>query len=231
MREPATITELRRRLTEIGCPAKRTHQIVQEVSEHREDLKQEALEAGRGPEAADSFADSKLGHVETLVRQFTVALRRRSCWGRHPILTFCVLPPIVFFAWFPGIAALVMWGANLLGTGDAITRWFLIHLELVKVVVYSVDYSAFIVVPALLCWLARRYVHDFKWALAGCTLSSLHGLFHVITLTSHNLGWGYGLNPDWFTVATPWLIYGAWRYLAVMESRRYATSQRAEETI
>lgn len=229
MREPATLTALRRRLSEIGCPAHRAGQIVREISEHREDLKRDALEEGMTAEAAAAFADEKLGDVETLVRQFAAVLRRRSWWGRHPILTFCVLPPITILAWFFGIVVLVACVIRLFGIAEAFTRRIETDLALARVIVYSIHYAAVVFVPILLCWLARRYAHEFKWALAGCALCSLHGLFHVLTLTSHNLGWGYGFHPDWYAVVIPWLIYGAYRYFVSTKSRRYPAHQRTEE--
>jgi hypothetical protein len=231
MREPTIINALRARLSKIGCPARHARQFVQEVSEHREDLFQDALEVGMTAEAADAFADEKLGDIETLVLQFAAVLRRRSWWGRHPVLTFCVLPPIAIFAWFFGVIVLVAWGTHLFGMAESLTRRIETGLALSRAIVYSIHYTAVVLVPALLCWLARGYAHDFKWALAGCALCSVHGLFHVLTLTSHNLGWGYGFHPDWFAVVAPWLIYGAYRYFVGAESRRCEAQQRIEETI
>jgi len=229
MREPTTLTALRSRLSEIGCPAWRAGQIVREISEHREDLKRDALEEGMTVEAADAHAEENLGDVEKLVRQFAAVLRRRSWWGRHPILTFCVLPPIAILAWFFGIIVLVAWVTDLFGMAETFTRKIETDLALSRAIVYSIHYTAVVLVPALLCWLARRYAHEFNWALAGCALCSLHGLFHVLRLTSHNLGWGYGFHPDWFAVVIPWLIHGAYRYFVSTESRRYLAHQRMEE--
>ena len=228
MREPTTITELRRRLTGIGCPAKRANQIAREVAEHHEDLRRTALEEGMTANAAETLADEKIGDVVTLTEQFASVLRRRSWWGRHPFLTFCVFPPIAIFVWVLGAFALAMWIADLAGVADRITRGVETHLDFFRMIIYSLYYGVILMVSWVLCWLARSRVHNSGWALTGCAMCSAHGLFHVLTLTEHSFSWGYGFKPAWFSVAAPWLILGGFRLLVSSACKRSTPARSLE---
>src|SRR5271157_1428665 len=95
MRNPAVIAMFERRLAELGCPAAKLSAKVLELGEHHEDLKQAALEEGLSEPEAEARADELLGEPVTLAGQISAVLRQSSWWGRHPVITFCLLPWLV----------------------------------------------------------------------------------------------------------------------------------------
>ena len=95
MRNPAVIAQFERRLVELGCPAAQLRASVRELGEHHDDLKQAALEEGLSEPDAEARADELLGEPVTLAGQISAVLRQSSWFGRHPVITFCLLPSLV----------------------------------------------------------------------------------------------------------------------------------------
>lgn len=96
MRKADFIEQLRRRLVDLGCPITHVRRLVQEVADHREDLKQAALSEGLSESAAEIHADTLLGKPVELAERLTLALRQSSWWSRHFIIGFCLVPLLAF---------------------------------------------------------------------------------------------------------------------------------------
>src|ERR1044071_4054712 len=94
MHKNITIGKFEQRLLQLGCPVSLARRQVRELADHREDLKLTAMEEGLSEADAEKRADEQLGEPVALAEYAVKVLRQSSWWGRHPIIGFCLLPPL-----------------------------------------------------------------------------------------------------------------------------------------
>ena len=208
------IERLRRRLVELGCPRAQARRLVQEVADHREDLKQAALLEGLSEADAEFRANTRLGDPLDLAEHQMVMLLRSSWWGRHSLIGFCLLP----FLAVPVLWALLLFlGLSLefaLGYG---WDWKKLHVAAdnpvafhhLVMAVHGADYIAIALVTLLFCWLARRSVVSLKWMMIACVICSLYASFLQAIIRPHSFAMGISWTPQWIRFAIPLLIAGA----------------------
>src|ERR1700691_4256120 len=92
MRDSTVMALFEHRLAEFGFRDARLRACAQELREHHEDLKQAALEEGMSESEAEARAEELLGEPYALAVQMIAVFRRSTWWGRHPVITFCLLP-------------------------------------------------------------------------------------------------------------------------------------------
>jgi hypothetical protein len=208
------IEPLRRRLVELGCPRVQVRRLVQEVADHREDLKQAALLEGLSEADAESHANAQLGDPLDLAEHLMVILLRSSWWGRHFIVGFCLLPLLAV----PVLWALLLF-LNLslefaLGYGWDREKLHVaadnpVAFHHLVVALHCADYVAIALVTLLFCWLARRSAVSVRWMLTSCGICSLYALFFWVAIKPHHFALGITWNPQWIRAAIPLLIAGA----------------------
>jgi hypothetical protein len=209
MPEIDPIQELGRKLLRQGVPRRHAARIVQELVDHRDDLEAEGRAAGQSLEAARSAASEKLGDIYELAEEL-LATRRRSYWyGRHPLISFVLLPLPAFLLLFLFIALLFL---------GAVMPWSEHQESLpepnwaaVRVGVYSVLCMAITITAAFTCYLARRCYCGFRWAMTGCAVVFVHALlFHIGFVQSDGTGYaiwmGYGLRWLNFAELIAWAV-------------------------
>src|SRR2546430_2133460 len=202
MPEIDPIQELGRKLLRQGVPRRHAVRIVQELVEHRDDLEAEGLAAGQPPGAARSAASEKLGDIDELTKELMAARRRAYWWGRHPLISFVVLPLPLFVVLFLGLALLgaeatgvAAWSEDKNGLPEP--NW-----ATVRVGLYSVLCMAITITAASACYLARRCYCGLRWALTGCAVVFVHALFfHTGFVQLHGTGYGFliGYRLGWPT--------------------------------
>ncbi len=218
MPETDCIEQLRRRLVELGCPRAHVRRLVQEVADHREDLKQAALSEGLSGADAESRANAQLGDPRDLAEHLMAALRRSSWCGRHSVIAFCLLPLLVYPVLWALLLVLQMalafaleYGWNMKKVHVAFNNPVAFHH--VTNVFQCMDYVAIALVALLFCWLARRSAVKLKWMVTACAVCSVlaviswgklepHSFFLGITANSH-------LDMPWIRGAVPLLVAGA----------------------
>jgi hypothetical protein len=216
MHEAAAIGQFERRLVELGCPAARLREKVRELAEHYEDLIEAALEEGLAEGEAEARAEAQLGDSILLAEKTVAVLRQASWWGRHPVLGFCLLPPLAFTpAWFCCAAALD--GACLLlgrifgaayQLDEEATHALGGDLETFRSLATPVNealtFSATLLTALLFCWLARRSAVGMKWLWTACVICSLSSLVNFSEILPGRLAVGFGWpSPNWFFAALP----------------------------
>jgi len=215
---------------ELGCPIAPTQRLIQEVADHREDLKQAALAEGLSGADAEARANAQLGDPLALAEELMAALRRSSWWGRHFVVTFCLLPllavPVLWFVLLLFQLSLVFtlgfgWDPKNLHAAAADPVAFR-HLV---IVIQCADSISIALATLLFCWLARRAAVNFKWMVTACTICSLYALFVQASIKPHTFEVGLSWTPQWIEAAIPLLIAGA-----IYLSRR-RTMQRFLEKI
>jgi hypothetical protein len=232
MREAPVIMQVRRRLVELACPPELLKRKMRELAEHREDLKHEALEDGLSQSEAEARANELLGEPYALAEYLAAALRQSSWWGRHPILGFCVLPPLAILAAVLLLLILFFWSAPVV---------FPLHLasELASdpsgavfiQSIWQVSYCVTIVlVASLFGRLSRRAVGGTKWGVMACAACALNGWMLYLQFRPHSLSVGYAPNPQWPAILTPLAVaalicWRQWRTNAKFGARSAAWTQ------
>ena len=170
MREAAAIAQFERRLAELDCPAGKLRRKVRELADHHEDLVQAAREEGLSEADAAARAEEQLGEPVLLAERVAAVLRQSSWWGRHPVVGFCLLPPVGAFVMVClGLALDLMFGRlyfppslfKVLADQPADLKFLRFALE-------DTYYTAVGLTAVLFCWLAHRSAAGLKWALAAC---------------------------------------------------------------
>ncbi|MGD0086219.1 MAG: hypothetical protein ABSC24_03740 [Verrucomicrobiota bacterium] len=231
---PDFIEALRRRLVELGCPLKQVRRLVREVTDHREDLKQAAVAEGLSGADADARANASLGDPLVLAEELMTALRRSSWWGRHFVVTFCLLPLLVYPILWALLLLLQLALGFALGYG---WNWEKLHVVVnnpatfhhLATVYQFMDYAAIALVTLLFCWLARRAVVKLKWMVVSCAICSVCAMIWWGRIEPNSFFLGFSLNSHlhmpWFRGVIPLLVVGA-VYVCQRRSR-----QRFQEKI
>lgn len=105
------VQRLRTELARHRLPQAYIDRVVEEMGDHHSELlKEHAM--------SDERAAERLGNIEWLARQMADRYPRRTLAGRHPWLTFVVLPvPLLFAAWATVVAftLLTAWAVEAFG--------------------------------------------------------------------------------------------------------------------
>jgi hypothetical protein len=218
MREPQIIRQFERRLVESGYPAAKTRRHVQEMAEHREDLREAAIAEGCTEPEAEEQVDEQLGNPIELAESIMAVARNCSWWGRHPFVSFCLLPlPILLPIWFATNAAalLLCWPLYLLaGPAVSATDLFVaatsepsITTELFAVLKVLLSFVPPMCEAAFFAWMAKRVGLGFKWGLISCGICSLMASFSICIIGPGTLGFALGPVPEnWTAPIGPVLV-------------------------
>ncbi len=238
MRNPAIIAQIERRLFELGCPAAQLRSRVLELGEHHDDLKQAALEEGLSEPDAEARADELLGEPVSLAGQISAVLRQSSWFGRHAVITFCLLPSLVLILMAVLGFSLDALAGRLYFTAEELS--VLADdgggLALLKIVAFGTWSAMILLTVVLFCWLARRAACGLKWALLACVVCSLYSCCIGFQLHPHEFTFYCGFPPallsrNWFPLITPLLVAAAvwWRHRQKL--RRFPVPNRAARAL
>ncbi len=205
------IEQLQCRLVDLGCPIVQMRRLVQEVADHREDLKQAALLGGSSESTAETRAGAQLGNPLDLAERLAVALRESSWWGRHSIIGFCLLPLMAVPVLWGLLVFLGLWLGFAMSYGLDSNQFHMAadnpgRFHHIFVAVHCTDYIAIALVTLLFCWLARRSALSLKWTVTACLICSLYALFSQLTIVPHSLSLGVHWTPQWIRSVIPLLI-------------------------
>ena len=199
------IDQLRRRLLELDCPVTHLRRLVQEVADHREDLKQASLSEGLSEAHATARAEAQLGDPLLLAEHLMVMRMRSSWWGRHCFVTFGLVPLLAFPVLWLLLLSLNFILAFALGYGWDGKKLHAaagdpVKLHYLAVEFHCADCVAVILVVLLFCWLARRLAVRFGWMAISCGICSLYAVFGWVKIVPHSLTVGFSLPPaPWFS--------------------------------
>jgi hypothetical protein len=213
------IQAFKRRLFELGCPARYAQRSVAEVSEHFEDLTQARIEDGLDPETASARAAEEMGQPAILAEQLVASFRQASWWGRHPVIGFCLLPPLALMILLPA-TVLGLYGLFLLGNvfsrhaipldefkcavlaaPGAFTEWN-------NALLYFIHSVPIAVTTILFCKLVGRSASGMKWLLVTCGICSAAGFFTWTGFSPGGFYLGYGSPSvhNWVSAGVPLII-------------------------
>lgn len=213
MRKLDSIDGLRSRLLRSGLPAGYVVRAAQELEEHREDLFDELREEGVVGADAERTVSERMGSYDDLAKRLSRTMRRSNWWGRHPVVTFCVLPVLLFVTGF-AVVALTFGGiAESAGWWESKTMLTRRQWDWVSFGVQFTRWSLFTAIPFWFCWLARNAFCGYGWGLATCVVFSIHGLLHRLKFVAPvkggdgSLAWGYSNQFDWLGMSVPLLVF------------------------
>jgi hypothetical protein len=154
------LNRVRERLARQALPSAYIRRLMEELSDHLEDFKEESMET-------DAYC--RLGEPEQVAEAAATAYRRRSFLGRHPTAAFLV------FAISPVIAQYVLFcvGGMVLMTlrADHTLDWYENHWILSLIIVVCSTFLSIVYGE-----LAMRLGIGRKWMLASCAVLGAFGL-------------------------------------------------------
>src|SRR5436190_5041500 len=201
MRKEEFVQELSKKLARLGWPTAQIERTAREVSDHWEDLENEGREQGLIPDAIAHSASERIGNLESLVGLHDESMRKAHWCGRHPVVSFVLLPPIALLVWFLGWGAMAAGAGQLYGKLLGLQQPFWSSFVLVLITAKAIEYTGLFSIAALFCWWARQSFCGFKWSWIACFACAGHGLVSHVTVHAHSLQWAYGVGvPDLFPV-------------------------------
>jgi len=227
MHKSRAIRAFERRLFELGCPARYSERSIAELAEHFDDLTQARIDEGLEPATARARASEELGEPTIIADRLVASFRQARWLGRHPIIGFCLLPPLFLMLFLPA-TALALYGLFLLSNlfshhsipldefktaveaaPAAFAEWRNPLLCLIHSVPIAVN-------TILFCKLVARSALGTKWLIVTCAVSSAAGFFMWTGFSPSGFYLGYGSPSvhNWISAAVPLLICGsifAWR--------------------
>jgi hypothetical protein len=191
--------EYREELARRGLPGAYVERLVAELDDHFTDVLEErstSMGAARKlqPEADDAIsrnAEQRLGEPRQLAIFAAEQYHARSFWGRHPWLTYLVMPlPLL-------IVSAITFSTALIAAGHALS-FICVQVFGLEEPANPADYVMLqgialgitcwymLVVPPLvsglvLCRIYRRNALDWRWPVVGCAILSLACAFLTIS--------------------------------------------------
>ncbi len=170
------LDDVQKRLAGHGLPPSYVQRLVQELSDHFDDLTEETMNT-------EPDAYSRLGEPEQVARAAVAAYRRRSFLGRHPAAAVVVfgVSPVVSLAALVAVVLVVVLGfvdrCEQLGIIDHIhcIDGFSRFEPVASVAVPYMMSLLIVAIPCILastfyCRLARRLGIGKKWMLLACAM-------------------------------------------------------------
>src|SRR5690242_873237 len=203
MHKVGAIRAFERRLFELGCPARYSQRSVAEFAEHFEDLTQGRIEEGFEQSASEVQAGRELGDPNLIADRLVASFRQASWWGRHPVIGYCLLPPLALLLLLPA-TVLAVYGLFLAGN---LFSHRAIHLDEFKSAVITAPaafaewknpllcfiHSVPIAINTILfCKLVVRSASGMKWLIATCAVCSASGFFTWTGFSQNGFYLGYG---------------------------------------
>ena len=233
MRNLKSIDGLRRRLLRNGLPAAYVMRATRELEEHRQDLFEELRAEGVVGAAAELNVEKRMGNFDDLATRLSNTMRRSNWCGRHPIVTFCVLPMLSFIAGVALALAILAGVAEFAGLLEAKPKLTPGQWALVTGFVHFSRWSLFAAIPFWFCWLARSTFCGYRWGLVTCLVFSVHGLLHrmkfvaPVTGDHGSLAWGYSTRFDWIGMSVPLITFA----LFVLLSKHTNASEMRQQQV
>src|SRR5262245_35473761 len=175
MDSPSWLDELRAQLAQRNLPPVYIERLVAELSDHLSDL----LEEQKGMEANTSGAAiGRIGDPDQVAQAASVAYGRRTFYGRHPVLTFLVLPVLALpLLWFPLLLACEWRGEDLSRVSAAATS--LTGLASLRIAWFAVWQLPVVIAAILWCRLATSCGRPWPWRMLSCAILALLTIFVV----------------------------------------------------
>jgi hypothetical protein len=179
--------ELRNQLRRQGLPRAYVERLLGELDDHFNDLLEErnsSMGAARklqNEPSESSELQNRLGEPTQLALFAAEQYHGRTFWGRHPVITYLLVPLPLLIAMFAGYVVSLMSVGYCIGTvGEWITDWRINEFEhpyLQAVLFALLTWGTIVLVPLasalVLCRVYRRNALSVRWPIIGCILLSL----------------------------------------------------------
>lgn len=200
MKEEPRLVQLRAELVQRGMPPVYVERIVEELADHFNDLMEErrSMEANDPGETAGS-----LGTPTQLAQVLAAEHRRRTFFGRHPLVAFTVLPVLAVYCLWLVLLQLLVWG----GLSYQRVGWItespagLLGLRVGWVVLWQLP----IVITSLTVSHLGRACCGRCWRISSCAILAVMA---GTTMTSVQLAQGSDPGRLWVGLGIPfWLPF------------------------
>lgn len=250
MDDQQLLDQLTKNLQRRGLPQAYIDRLTDELADHIEDL----IESRSIPMSKDAHNQrmvlGQIGSCDELATAAAGEFRRRSFFGRHPILTFVVAPiPTVMLVWVAFVFAALAFTASLpLAFGNEYRFGGRSAMEWPAVLMYTawtLIFAGGIVPPTvavlLFARLARRANIGWTWLMvAGSLVAVLSGLFHADLIPptgpgKGRLAIGFGVGAATMLSQLPQfllpILIAAWAALRVRRGSKSPSPGAASEML
>lgn len=176
------LEELRGKLLRRGLPRSEVARLVEELTDHLEDLTEEKEYAMRTDAKELACLEERLGPADELADAAVANYHSTSFAGRHPVVTFLLAPiPLLVVVW-AGFWCLGLAAAHFAPTvlGDAyrlegkpVSDWPASLVWCARGLDYASRMAPQMLVAGLLCYVALRSGRGWRWGMLGCCLVAL----------------------------------------------------------
>lgn len=175
---------LRMALIRRGIPVRQACRLADELAAHLEDAEEDLIRDGISPHEAAARARERLGELGPLADQICETLTRRTVWGRHPVLSF-VLLPLLSFALIPLVPIATGKPLNMLldFLRDGVGYDLQTVLACCRNGFLAYQYLLAAVCAACFVGIATRSACSMKWAAIATGILALFGGLLVSVLT------------------------------------------------
>lgn len=214
--------ELRDELTRRGLSPAYIERLLSELDDHYVDLLAErssTMGAARKLQFDESPAidpQQQLGEPACLAVFAAEQYHARSFWGRHPVVTFVLVPlPMLVISCFLALYGIAWLSA---GANYALEHWFGLsisnwqpgdHLMVQVAAIVFVSWLLIVALPMAVAWplcrIAARNAFNWHWPIASCFLLAFaNGCLAVsyrLSVQPHegyfSIDLGFALSPQW----------------------------------
>lgn len=217
---PDWLDKVQRELVACRLPADYQDRLLAELRDHVEDLhfaermREMSAEVMSSSEVRETAWESRLGDPQQIAQLARDNVMRRRFAGRHPILTFVVLPvPLLVVLW-------IAYAAGLVGLFSGLDRfreaaW---AISLAGFLAHALAYVPALAATLVLAWWADRSRTAISWRLAAGGLIGLVSGMLIVTFRAPTtpgtglLSIGLGFPPalgHWPQIAVPVAVMAA----------------------
>lgn len=193
---------LRRELARQNLPPFYVERLVEELSDHFTDFMEDRMST----DAKDlRSVASHLGTVRDIAAAAHSEFRKTTFWGRHPIVSFVLLPILALPAVWAVSFIVVLLTAKLLGfesggsPSQAMTEW---AEWAMPGVLFAALFAPVVAVAALVCRLGQRAGVNWKWTVCACSIVAVIGGMAIANIVlpsgaaQGKMTFGFGLSQS-----------------------------------
>ncbi len=175
MHDPNWLEELSRELRKSQLPLPYIARLMEELSDHLEDLSEEN-EMSKDAPISHGLA-GRMGSATEVANSAAAEYRRARFWRRHPIAAFIALPILLMpILWVPGMAGVALiaaaqnsWDYNSISP----SRFSPDILALLRFCCGAATLLPAVIAGLLFAWLGTRKGLQPRWPLIACAIVGL----------------------------------------------------------
>lgn len=178
---PEQFESLKKRLRLFGLPKTYVNRVINELNDHIEDIVTTERQRGLTEVDARASAEEQIGAEDYLFHNIVRTARRGKALGRHPTLSFVVLP-VLTFCLVPAFAIFLLTQVilPLLGPDDSTDK---LYISVVTGGFWFVKYALPFLLAGIFCYVARMALCGYRWGTTAVLIGTLTNLLAYLNIS------------------------------------------------